>query len=187
MSLFCPQRASTLVRRETLTTVYTLRIFSHGHEDHGRELWCLRTRSGRQMSPDQGVRESRSWSKIGRRRRSPGTTVSRVGGGGGTCSHPHGSMCILPCSFWKLIFSLWLGNAYMAVKKPQNYVFLHLLRLALFPHSLSVTSQPSESTLQIFHHHETCHIKIKNLTTAWSSQKSYYLFLLWPDLDWTWE
>ena len=91
----------------------------------------------RQMSPDQGVRESRSWSEIWRRRRSPGTTVSRVGGGGGICSHPHGSMCILPCSFWELIFSLWLGNAYMAVKKPQNYVFLHLLRLALSPHSLS--------------------------------------------------
>ena len=94
-------------------------------------------------------------------------------------SHPRGSTCILLHSFWELIFSLWLGNAYVAVKKPQNYVFLHLLRLALSPHSLSVTSQPPESTLQIFHHCKTCYIKIKNLTTAWSSQKSYYLFLLW--------
>lgn len=130
-----------------------------------------------QMSPDLGVRESRSWTKIWRRGRCPGRAVSRVGAGGGSCSHPRGSTCILPCSFWELIFSLWLGNAYVAVKKPQNYVFLHLLRLALSPHS--VTSQPSESTLQIFHHHETCYIKIKNLTTAWSSQKSYCLFLLW--------
>ena len=46
MSLFSPQRASSLMRRETLTTVYTLGIFSRGHEDHDRELWCLRTGSG---------------------------------------------------------------------------------------------------------------------------------------------
>ena len=40
------------------------------------------------------------------------------------------------------------------------------LRSDLPPHSLPVTAQPSESTLHIFCHHETCDIKIKNVTTG---------------------